>query len=101
MSDHLFTVVSMKDLYDKKIEILEAERDKLRGEVERLSTLNGHVADRNLKLETRIKGLRACLEYIELTGGNCGHDGMNKGVPCPCGACISNEATKALAEDGV
>lgn len=55
------------------------------------------------KLETeylvKIKRMTTALKFIELHGENCGHDGMGPDIPCPCGACMAEEATKGLATE--
>lgn len=91
---------------------LQKECDALKREVEELKAHqyldeddDRTLANIGLKLvnivdleskDAELARLRGALEYIELTGGNCCHDGMNKGVPCPCGACMGNEVAKAL-----
>lgn len=86
----------MGDWYQIETMKLEKERDSLLKELESSKKAHWACSVERTDLKAELSLYKRVLEYIELTGGNCGHDGANKGVPCPCGACMAEEAAKAL-----
>lgn len=72
---------------------LDQTKEELKKAVDDLCSLATTIRDKEIK---RFQRLATALEYIEMTGGNYGHDGLKKSLPCPCGQCMANEASKAL-----